>query len=127
MKKPKERFKVEYNNIKFDAIMATPGLGKSFVCDRDNHFVDADEERLRSKYVVPENITRDELERTKGDRPFERRSKHDVYIDLLYKKLDDYVKEGKIIIAAPHPELYEYFKTRNLRFVFIYPSKDMRE
>lgn len=118
---------MEYNNIKFDAIMATPGLGKSFVCDRDNHFVDADEERLRSKYVVPENITRDELERTKGDRPFERRSKHDVYIDLLYKKLDDYVKEGKIIIAAPHPELYEYFKTRNLRFVFIYPSKDMRE
>ena len=119
--------KVEYQNIKFDAIMATPGLGKSYVCDRDKRFIDADEERLKCKYVVPENISREDLERTKGDRPFEKRAKHDEYIKALYDKLDNYVDEGKIIIAAPHPEFYEYFKTRNIKFVFIYPSKNMRQ
>ena len=60
--------------------MATPGLGKSYVCDRDKRFIDADEERLKCKYVVPENISREDLERTKGDRPFEKRAKHDEYI-----------------------------------------------
>lgn len=107
--------------------MATPGLGKSYVCDRDKRFIDADEERLKCKYVVPENISREDLERTKGDRTFEKRAKHDEYIKALYDKLDNFVDEGKIIIAAPHPELYEYFKTRNIKFVFIYPSMNMRQ
>lgn len=118
---------MEFQNVKFDAIMATPGLGKSYVCDRDQRFVDADEERLRSKYVVPENVSREELERTKGDRPFARRANHDEYIKILYEKLDKCASDGKIIIAAPHPELYDYFKSRNIKFVFIYPSKDMRQ
>ena len=118
---------MEYNNIKFDAIMATPGLGKSFVCDRNPKFIDADEERLRFKYVVPENISREDLEKTKGDRPFERRANHEDYIKNLYDKLDKCVKEGKIIIAAPHPEMYDYFKSRNMKFVFIFPSRNMKE
>lgn len=118
---------MEYNNIKFDAIMATPGLGKSYVCDRNSKFIDADEERLCSKYVVPENISRADLEKTKGDRSFERRANHEEYIKILYDKLDAYVKEGKIIIAAPHPEMYDYFKSRNMKFVFIFPSRNMKE
>ena len=96
---------MKYNNIEFEAIVATPGCGKSYLCDKyPNLFIDVDEERLRCKYIVPENITRAELEATKGDRPFERRAKHDEYIKDLYKKLDEYVSQGKILIAAPHPE-----------------------
>ncbi len=118
---------MKYNNIEFDAIMATPGVGKSFLCDNDKRFIDADEERLRCKYYVPDDISRIELERTKGNRTFKKRVNDDEYINMLYKKLDNYVKEGKIIIAAPHPELYNYFASRNMKFAFIYPSLEMRK
>lgn len=118
---------MEFENVQFDAIMTTPGLGKSFLCDNDKRFVDTDEERLRCKYFVPENISRDELERTKGERPFAKRTQGKEYIDVLYAKLDKFVQEGKILISAPHDELFEYFKKRNIRFVFIYPSKEMKE
>lgn len=118
---------MKYNNIEFEAIIATPGVGKSFLCDNDKRFIDADEERLRCKYYVPDNISREKLERTKGNRTFKKRVKKDEYIDMFYKKLDDYVKEEKIIIAAPHPESFNYFASRNMKFVFIYPSLKMRK
>ena len=94
---------MKYNNIEFDAIMATPGVGKSFLCDNDKRFIDADEERLRCKYYVPDDISRIELERTKGNRTFKKRVKDDEYINMLYKKLED--SEGKI--AHSYTELDE--------------------
>ena len=117
-----------YNNIEFDAIVATPGCGKSYLCDKyPNLFVDVDEVRLKCKYVVPENITRAELEATKGNRQFPRRAKHDVYVADLYVKLDQYVREGKILIAAPHPETIDYFVKKGIKFCFVYPGIQMKE
>lgn len=119
---------MKYNNIEFEAIVATPGCGKSYLCDKyPNLFVDVDEERLRCKYVVPENITRAELEATKGDRPFARRAKHDEYIKDLYKKLDHYVTQGKILIAAPHPEAVDYLVNNNIKFCFVHADYDMQD
>ena len=31
--------KVQYKGIKFEAIMATPGAGKSYLCDRNDGFL----------------------------------------------------------------------------------------
>lgn len=119
---------MKYNSVEFDAIVATPGCGKSFLCDKyPELFVDVDEERLKSKYVVPEDITREELERTKGERDFQRRLGHDEYIEELYQKLDRYVKQGKTLIAAPHPEAIEYFIKNNIKFCFVYPDETMKE
>ena len=118
---------MEYKGIKFDAIVATPGCGKSYLCDRYDNFVDVDEVRLRCKYVVPGNITREELERTKGNRTFERRASYDEYVKDMEQKLDEYVSKGKILICAPHPEVVEYLVKRNVRFAFVYQSKDMKE
>ena len=118
---------MKYNNIEFDAIVETPGCGKSYLCDKyPNLFVDVDEVRLRCKYIVPENITRAELEATKGNRPFERRAKHNDYVCALYKKLDEYVKQGKILIAAPHPEAIDYLINNNIKFCFVYADKEMQ-
>ena len=118
---------MEYNGIKFEAIVATPGCGKSYLCDKyPDKFVDVDEVRLRCKYVVPENITRAELEKTKGDRPFERRAHHDEYVKDLYNKLDEFVKQGKTLILAPHPEAIDYLVMRNIKFAFVFQSRDMK-
>ncbi len=119
---------MKYNNVEFDAIVATPGCGKSYLCDKyPNLFVDVDEEGLRCKYVVPENITREELEKTKGARTFPRRAHHEEYVRELYKKLDNFLKEGKILIAAPHSETIDYLINHNLKFCFVYPSFDMKD
>ena len=64
---------MKYNNIEFEAIVATPGCGKSYLCDKYPHLiVDVDEVRLKCKYFVPENITREQLEATKGERTFKK-------------------------------------------------------
>lgn len=120
---------MKYKNITFDAVVATPGCGKSFLCDKySDKFVDVDELKLKLKYFVPENITREELEKTKGERPFEKRAKTQEVIDILYKRLDEIVKDGKkILICAPHPEVIDYLVSRNIKFVFVFPSHDMKE
>lgn len=118
---------MEYKGIKFEAIVATPGCGKSYLCDKyPDKFVDVDEVRLKCKYIVPEDITRDELERIKRERPFARRADYEEYVSHMEKLLDQYVQEGKILIAAPHPEAVEYLKKRGLKFAFVYQAEDMK-
>jgi len=117
---------MKYNGIEFSAIVATPGCGKSYLCDKYPHlFVDVDELRLRCKYYVPEDITRDELEETKGNRPFKRRETD--YVKELHQRLDVYVKEGKTLIAAPHHEAIEYLIKNDIKFCFVYPQDDLKE
>ena len=119
---------MKYKGIEFDAIVATPGCGKSYLCDKyPDRFVDVDELRLRCKYEIPDNITREELEATKGDRPYPRRAKHDEYIKDMYARLDNYVAEGKTLIAAPHPEAIDYLIGNNIKFCFVYADASMRE
>ena len=119
---------MKYNGVEFSAIVATPGCGKSYLCDKYPHlFVDADEERLKCKYIVPENITREELERTKGSRDFPRRAKKDEYLKMLSEKLDKCLNDGKIIIAAPHPEAIDYLIARGVKYCFVYPRADMKD
>ncbi|MBO7508246.1 MAG: hypothetical protein J6T39_01200 [Clostridia bacterium] len=119
---------MEYKGIKFDAVVATPCCGKSYLCDKyPDRFVDADEVRLRCKYVVPENLTREELEKTKCDRPFKRRADDVQYVIDMENMLDQYVKQGKTLIVAPHPEAIEYLVKRNIKFAFVYQNKNMRK
>lgn len=120
---------MKYNGVEFEAIVATPGCGKSYLCDRyPEKYVDVDELRLRCKYIVPENITRQELERTKGNRDFKRREgKKDAYLVLLKQKLVDALSEGKILICAPHPEVINILKQLGLKYCFVFPSKEMKD
>lgn len=114
---------MEYKGIEFSAIIATPGCGKSYLADRYDFIVDADEERLKMKYDVPQDITREELEKTKGDRTFPKIHRS---FSEVEKKLDELYSQGKIIIGAPHPEMFDYFEKRAIKFCFVYPSKVMK-
>lgn len=118
---------MEYNGINFEALVASPGCGKSYLCDKyPNLFVDVDELRLKTKYYVPENITREELERDKGQRSFKKRYNNEEFIEVLNKKLDEHVKNGKVLIAAPHAEAIEYLVNRNIKFCFVYANKNIK-
>lgn len=119
---------MSWNGVEFEAIIATPGCGKSYLCDKfSERFVDVDEVRLRLKYFVPENITREELERTKGERPFKKRLHTAETFKAIVPVLDKYRHEGKILISAPHSEIFDYFQSRGIKTCFVFPDKDMRE
>ena len=119
---------MKFNGIDFEAVMATPGCGKSYLCDKyPNKFVDLDEVRVRVKYFVPENISREEYERTKGDRPYERRKHGQELVRELYALIDQKRANGKILIASPHPEFYDYFKMHNIKFCLVYADASMKE
>lgn len=117
-----------WDGQEFEAVIATPGCGKSWLCDKyPERFVDVDEVRLRLKYVIPEDITREELERTKGDRQFPRRMHTEECFKAIVPILDKAREEGKILISAPHPQIFDYFVDRNIKACFVFPDKDMRE
>lgn len=107
------------NGIKFSAIVASPGIGKSYLCDNYKNFADLDEVRLRCRYFVPENITREELESTKGNRSFNKRPN---FKELLSKTLNDLLLSDVTLIASPHPELIDFLIINNIKYCFVYPS-----
>ena len=47
--------------------------------------------------------------------------------DDMYKEYDKCLERGMILIAAPHPEAFDYFDSRNIKFCFVYPDKNARE
>ena len=119
---------MEYKGIRFDAVVATPCCGKSYLCDKyPDKFVDVDELRLKCKYFVPQNITREELEKTKGQRTFERRTKGEEFLKLVNSEIKKQYDMGKVLILAPHPEAVNFLIDNNIKFCFVYPNKNMKE
>jgi len=115
---------MEYMGIRFNAIMATPAVGKTHLCARDNRFVDADEIKMRYCYKTPWWISRDQIERTKTTRQLNP-CPH--IGDCLERELDRQIARGKILIAQPCPFFYEYFAKRQIPFCLVYNGADMRE
>lgn len=116
---------MKYNGIEFDAIIAAPGCGKSYLTDKyPGIFADMDEIRLRCKYDIPNDISREELEISKGNRGFKKKN---YTIDELYSLYDICLKQGKILLAAPHGESFNYFEMRKIKFCFVYPKKELKE
>ena len=107
----------------FFAVVATPALGKSYLADNYEEFIDIDELRLFSKYVIPNNITRTELEQTKGDRKFEKRNN---FQEHFYNQLQNAIKQNKILLCAPHLEIREYLFKNKIPYLFVYPKKNLK-
>ena len=119
---------MSWNGVEFEAIIATPACGKSYLCDKyPERFVDADEVRCKLKYCIPEGISREEYESTKGERQFARRMSSEECNKAIVPILDRFRHEGKILISAPHPEMFDYFQSRDIRVCFIFPNETMRE
>ena len=115
---------MKLNGIEFDCFVASPGIGKSYLADNYINFVDLDEIRLRCKYFVPENISRQELELTKGNRTFEKRPN---FKQLLTESLQNLIHSNSILLAAPHDEIIKILLQNNLKYCFVYPSMECKQ
>ena len=113
------------SNISRNMLIAAPGCGKSYLTDKyPEIFADMDEIRLRCKYDIPADISREELEISKGNRNFKEKK---YTIDELYSLYDICLNQGKILLAAPHGESFNYFEKRNIKFCFVYPKKELKK
>ena len=114
---------MELKGKKFVAVVATPSCGKSYLSDNYEEFADVDEIRLYSRYYIPNDVTREELESTKGNRQYPKREN---WREIFEKNLNIALKDGKILICSPHPEIKEFLIRNKLPYLFVFPKDNMR-
>ncbi len=103
-------------------ILCGPGVGKSYLAERDNRFVDVDE--IKSKYRYNSfDLTRDEIEKLKHTN---RQTVNKDYIDYSIKLINDAIANNKIVLISFHKEIVDYIRNNNIKYCVVYPSLDSR-
>ena len=101
--------------------VCVPAVGKSYLCEIDDRFVDFDDMKARYKYGY-ENLSVAEMERLKGNRGKALRADSTEYIKNQIMK---YLKEtDKILLFAPNPEIVEMIYQNGIPYCLVYHSKD---
>ena len=104
--------------------VCVPGVGKSYLAEMDDRFVDMDDLKARYKYAM-ENVSTKEMEWKKGNRGEPVRHKSTEYIQDLTRK---YLKEtDKILLYAPNPLIVDMIYKENIPYCLVYHSKDCVE
>ena len=100
--------------------VCVPAVGKSYLCDIDDRFVDFDDMKARYKYGF-EDRSREEMERLKGNRGKALRDNSTEYIKEQIMK---YLKEtDKILLFAPNPQIVEMIYENKIPYCLVYHSK----
>ena len=101
--------------------VCVPAVGKSYLCQIDDRFVDFDDMKARYKYGY-ESLSVAEMERLKGNRGKVLREDSTEYIKSELKR---YLKEtDKILLFAPNPQIVEMIYENKIPYCLVYHSKD---
>lgn len=101
--------------------VCVPAVGKSYLCEIDDRFVDFDDMKARYKYGY-ENLSVAEMEHLKGNRGKVLRDDSTEYIKNQIMK---YLKEtDKILLFAPNPEIVKMIYDNGIPYCLVYHSKD---
>lgn len=103
------------------AFVCVPALGKTYLCHRDDKYVDMDELKARYKYAQ-ENATSEELEWQKGNRGEAIRGHSIEYVER--RMLDFLENTDKILLFAPNPQIVDMLLKNNVPYCLIFHSKD---
>ena len=100
--------------------VCVPAVGKSYLCELDDRFVDFDDKKARYKYGF-ESLTSSEMERLKGNRGKVLREDSTEYIK---KEILRYLKEtDKILLFAPNPAIVDMIYENKIPYCLVYHSK----
>lgn len=101
--------------------VCVPAVGKSYLCDIDDRFVDFDDLKARYKYGF-EGLSKAEMERLKGNRGKALREDSTEYIQKeLFRILNE---TDKILLFAPNPAIVDMIYQNNVPYCLVYHSKD---
>lgn len=110
---------MKFENIR--VFVCVPGLGKSFLCKKDDRFVDMDEMRAKYKYAS-EDASEFEIEWAKGNRGEAKRRHSTEFIEQKTKELLE--NTDKILLFAPTPKIVEMIFKNQIPYCLVYHSRD---
>lgn len=110
---------MEFEDIR--VFVCVPGLGKSFLCKKDDRFVDMDELKARYKYAS-EDASELEIEWAKGNRG---EAKRNHVTEFIEKTTKDFLENtNKILLFAPTPKIVDMIFRNQIPYCLVYHSKD---
>ncbi len=109
--------KTEININDIYVYVCVPASGKTYLTTISNNFIDLDRIRSNYKYNRPEDFPIEEHEATKGIKKEELRKDA---IVLSAKLIQEALKEQKIILMAPSPDLVEYINQEQIPYVLVF-------
>ena len=101
--------------------VCVPGVGKTYLSELSNKFVDMDELKARYKYAQ-ENATKREIEFLKGNRGKAVRFDSKEYIEKM--TLHYLSNTDKILLFAPNPQIVDMIYSHNIPYCLVFHSKD---
>lgn len=101
--------------------VCVPAVGKSYLCNIDDRFVDFDDIKARYKYGY-ESMSSEEMENLKGNRGKVLREDSTEFIQKeLFRILNE---TDKILLFAPNPIIVDMIYKNNIPYCLVYHSKD---
>ncbi len=104
-------------------IMCGPAVGKTYLANHDERFVDIDGMRSKYKYDLFNQST-EEIEKGKSNRG---KAIHNDSYEYAINLLKQTIKEGKIALLSYHGELLDYILKNNLDYCLVYADISLRE
>ena len=104
-------------------ILCGPAVGKTYLADHDDRFVDIDGMRAKYKYGIDEQ-SNEEFERGKGSR---RKTINHDSMEYSIKLLEHTIKNNKIALISYQKELLDYVINNNLDFCLVYADINSRD
>lgn len=108
-----------FNNIR--AFVCVPAVGKTYLCNNNQNFVDMDELKARYKYAQ-EDASQTQIEWLKGNRGESVRKGATDYIRLQTLKLLE--TTDKILLFAPNPAIVNMLFENHIPYCLVFHSKD---
>lgn len=100
--------------------VCVPAVGKSYLCEKDDRFVDFDDMKARYKYGY-ETLSKAEMEKLKGNRGKVLR---DDSTEFIKSQIMKYLNEtDKILLFAPNPQIVEMIYENKIPYCLVYHSK----
>ena len=104
--------------------VCVPAVGKTYLTELDDRFVDMDELKARYKYAQ-ENLSKREIEFLKGNRGNPVRTDSKEFIEKTTLKL--LAETDKILLFAPNPQIVDMIYSNGIPYCLVYHSKDCVE
>lgn len=101
--------------------VCVPGVGKTYLTEKDDKFVDMDEMKARYKYAQEGCSTR-EIEWLKGNRGKAVRGNS---VEYIKNQTEKFLKEtDKILLYAPNPDIVDMLFSLGIKYCLVFHSKD---
>ncbi len=104
-------------------ILCGPAVGKTYLSNHDNRFVDIDDMRAKYKYNI-QNQSNEEFEKGKSNRG---KIVNNDSLEYAKNLLDNTIKSGRIALISYQEELLQYVIDNKIDYCLVYADISLRE